>query len=236
MSAFGTMFVVMTWVIVGTSYIEPLPNIPRFPSQRSAESLVNKSHYGPLLSRAGLLEAPLTLEATVAGATTERPFLEAKSSGLDAVWNKAFAISVVAASSLGLLLSRGSGTTPPLQITFALILGGIGGTVSVSIGPKPAGRFAVTLLVPALLLAATARLSGQRFWWVSAIPYTAICVLYIFFCRSCAQDLAKWSQWPRLAYAFVATRMSTALERSVAAMLGPSAAKILREGRSKITH
>jgi hypothetical protein len=229
MSAFGTMFVAMTWVIVGTSFVEPLRATPAFPTRCCAWSLIDKSHYGPLLASAGLLKAPLTLVARVTGATGERPFLNTQTRKLDATWNKAFLTGAAAASVLGMLLARGSGRPVFALVALALAVGGAGAAGVVLAGPKPPWRAVLSWIGAVVLLMTVAGLTHQSFWWVDPIPYAVVCIVYMFFCWSRAVDLVKWSEWPMLVYRLATTKLSAALEGSVKVMLGPTAVTILRE-------
>ena len=102
MSALGTMFVAMTWVVMGTSFIESLRVLPTEATDggeqadlphRCSPGLIDKSHYGPLLAQAGLLANPLKLAESVNGATSDRPFLRDSNRRLNTIWNIALVAS-----------------------------------------------------------------------------------------------------------------------------------------------
>ncbi len=242
MRSFGTMFVTMTWVVVGTTFVDATGRV--WPSHIAAEALVDRGHYGPLLRTSRIIATPLTIAPTVRSSRKRPPLLARNRwssfwSRWNIVWNRNFITAAGLVAVLDAFLAeRLEATVPPWAAAITAALGVCFAASASLLHGRQHRRFALYLLLT-LTLSIVVLLLAQDVpdllnAAVSMVPLAGVGGLYWFFRSATAADIARFQAWPK-ALRQRAGKLLWKVAISVMRLaLGPTVTKVFL-GRAAVT-
>jgi hypothetical protein len=192
-ASYGSLFVLLTWVLEATSYCRRDPGelkSPRDDGARKAQwrhldGLVERPHLWALLRLVPIRTSPASEDnGDYCG---NDPILKERGQ-IVTPWNIALLISVSVGTVFGLLLTH---VSSPLACTIA-VLCCVVGTVVIVLSRRTLSRSLGAIPI-AISIAVIARLAHAHPFAVAAIPWTAFTITYIGFRNSSYHDLKKMS-------------------------------------------